>query len=423
MSSAKEAKPTLGGTRAIRQRKRNIQVKHDPEAFRDALFEVFDGELEVSDMKKVMQSLDKESFDYSRYGEVFAEVMIAGNIVEPGGSLRGEALPICVFTAPSSEQVYGAVEILHQMMRRKPFLRARYDTVVVKLQLFLPSYTPEARQNFACTVGLMMSRAMLTPSVLKEIGAESNVEGNFALDFMTGVIQEFLKENENNATKLMNLLRAAGMDMEAIVNLMPSKQRSAEELSRYFERLGLEKLVEENERRVRQLKVADVRSGVAEQVAEGVPNEETAEWVDQKCQKTSVSDVDRVIAVWDGILESVDLDRKAQQNRVALLTALKVNSPLLYRTCKGGKDEVVLLVQIQNYVSNDMELLKIGAFRDIVYVLYKEDVFGEDTILRWFRRGTTLVKGTAASSNIIREQMQPFVDWLENAEEETPVAA
>jgi len=383
------------------------------------LFEVFD-ELgsDLSDMKKVVQALDKEAFDYSRYGEVFAECMIAGNMVEPGGSLRGgKALSICVFQAANQEALAMSIEILHQMMRRKPFLRARFDTVVSKLQLFLSSYTTTARDNFAKAVGMMMSRAMLSPTVLKDTQPEANIDSGFALEYITQVIIEFLRENENNIEKLMNLLRAAGVDMDTIVNLMPSKTRSAEALSAHFEKHNLSELVEENEKRLRQLKVTDVRNGVAEQIGEGLPTDEIAEWVAKKCAETSVNDIDRVIAVWNGILDSVDLERKAQQNRVALLTALTLNAPLLYKICKNGKDEVVLIVQIQNYISSDMELLKIGVFRDIVYVLYMKDVFSEDTVLRWFRRGTTLVKGTAASSNIIREQMQPFIKWLETAEE------
>jgi len=39
--------------------------------------------------------------------------------------------------------------------------------------------------------------------------------------------------------------------------------------------------------------------------------------------------------------------------------------------------------------------------------------------LRRCRRIYTLNKGSAASSNILRDQMTPFIKWLETAEEES----
>ncbi|KAA8494476.1 Basic leucine zipper and W2 domain-containing protein 1-A [Porphyridium purpureum] len=418
-SAAKEQKPTLGGAPNIKTRKRNITTKHDPEAFRDALGEVLDEIEQLSDIKRAVTMLDKETFDYSRYGEVFAECMLAGNIVEPGGSLRGVPFQMCVFEAASSEQVAQVVELLAQMMRRKPFLRARYDAVVQKLQLFLSSYSERNRLNFGSVVGLMMAKSMLTPSVLREIQSDANVEGHFALDHVSAVIKTYMSENDGNVEKLNNLLRVAGLDMEFMVGLLPSKIRSPEELSAYFHRLGLDQLVQENEKRLHQLKVTEVRNGVTERINEGLSPAEIVAFVDAKCEESKVSQVDRVVAVWNGLLDTVDMDRKVQQNRVALLAALTQHHRTLYTACKNGKDEMVLMVQIQHFVSNDMELLKAGVFRDIAYVLYMKDVFSEDTILRWHRRGTTLVKGSAASSNIIREQMQPFIEWLETAEEMT----
>jgi hypothetical protein len=81
--------------------------------------------------------------------------------------------------------------------------------------------------------------------------------------------------------------------------------------------------------------------------------------------------------------------------------------------------ELELILRVQSCVSSDMELLKIAVFCDVVNLLYKKDVLSEDSILRWFRRGMRLEKGSAASSDIIRDQMLPFIRWLETAEEES----
>lgn len=232
-ATGKELKPTLSSG-PVRTRKRNIQTKRDPEAFRNRLLEVFDEAvrlcadhrlfysalasslwlllplarscaffservwppcgrrpradmtmlllpwlswflsirggcsvciawfgLQEGDVKKLVQLLDNDSLDYSRYGDVFGEVILAGNIVEPGGSLRSAPTPHCVFESETEENATIGVEAMHQIMRRKPFLRARFDAVVSKLLICLSTFGDVERDRFAFAVGLMLSRNMV----------------------------------------------------------------------------------------------------------------------------------------------------------------------------------------------------------------------------------------------------------------------
>ena len=112
-------------------------------------------------MKKLVQLHDNDSLDYSRYGDVFGEVILAGNIVEPGGSLRSAPTPHCVFESETEEKATIGVEAMHQIMRRKPFLRARFDAVVSKLLICLSTFGDVERDRFAFAVGLMLSRNMV----------------------------------------------------------------------------------------------------------------------------------------------------------------------------------------------------------------------------------------------------------------------
>lgn len=117
--------------------------------------------LQEGDVKKLVQLLDNDSLDYSRYGDVFGEVILAGNIVEPGGSLRSAPTPHCVFESETEENATIGVEAMHQIMRRKPFLRARFDAVVSKLLICLSTFGDVERDRFAFAVGLMLSRNMV----------------------------------------------------------------------------------------------------------------------------------------------------------------------------------------------------------------------------------------------------------------------
>lgn len=414
--ASKELKPTLG-TGFPKTRKRNIQTKLDPDTFRTRIFE----ELATHGISAAtIPALSNDEFDYSRYGEVFCEVMIAGNIVEPGGAVRSNPPPTthCVFAAPTPDVVLEVVGVMHQLMRRKPFLRARYDAVLTKLLSCLPVFETLARSNLAAAIASMLERQMLSPGVLKSLSSQSAISSGIALDFMTAIITSFLEQNNQSVDKLMVLLKSAGIDTGTMVNMMPAGSRSAEALSEHFAALGLDKLVEQNERRVKTDNIRTLRDGIAERIG-SVPLQELVTFVETMRTETGLTEAEGVHATWSGVVASVNLSRKTQQNRTALLTATQKGASLLERVCESGPMQIELILRVQTYVSADMELLKIAVFCDVINLLYQKDVLSEEAILRWFRRGMRFEKGSAASSNIIREQMIPFVKWLETAEEES----
>lgn len=414
--ASKELRPTLG-TGIPKTRKRNIQTKLDPETFRSRVFEV----LEIHGISQsIIPALSNDELDYSRYGEVFCEVMIAGNIVEPGGAVRSNPPPTrhCVFAAENVDSVLAVVDVMHQIMRRKPFLRARYDAVLTKLLSCLSVFESTARSNLAVAIATMLERQMLTSAVLKSLSSPSAISSGIALDFMTAIITSFLDQNNQSVEKLMVLLKSAGIDTGTMVNMMPSGSRSAEALSEHFAALGLDKLVEQNERRVKTDKIRTLQDGIAERLGK-VSMPDLISFVKMTRIETGLSESEGVHAAWSGVVSSVNLSRKTQQNRTALLLATQKGAPLLEHLCQSGEMQIELILQIQAYVSADMELLKNSVFRDVLNLLYHKDVLSEQAILRWSRRGMRLEKGSAASSDIIRNQMVPFVRWLETAEEES----
>ena len=66
---------------------------------------------------------------------------------------------------------------------------------------------------------------------------------------------------------------------------------------------------------------------------------------------------------------------------------------------------------LQVYCYEDSKLLKL--FSNTVRILYDADVLGEDTILFWYKKGSH-PKGR----NVFLRDIEPFIKWLEEAEEE-----
>merc|ERR1712165_650766 len=112
--SQKAALPSLTGHRT-KTRKRDEKKVNDPTGFRDSVIEGLsntgsDGsditETEVGvDLDAVFKFLDTagNKLDYRRYGEALLEILIAGGLLAPGGSIQqdGEKGPVstsaCIF--------------------------------------------------------------------------------------------------------------------------------------------------------------------------------------------------------------------------------------------------------------------------------------------------------------------------------------
>ena len=67
--------------------------------------------------------------------------------------------------------------------------------------------------------------------------------------------------------------------------------------------------------------------------------------------------------------------------------------------------------ELQVYCYEDSKLLKL--FSQILRILYDADVLGEDAILFWYKKGSH-PKGR----NVFLHDVEPFIKWLEEAEEE-----
>lgn len=66
---------------------------------------------------------------------------------------------------------------------------------------------------------------------------------------------------------------------------------------------------------------------------------------------------------------------------------------------------------VQVYCYEDAKLLKL--FAKVVRILYDNDILGEDTIQWWYKKGSH-PKGR----NVFLRDIEPFIKWLEEAEED-----
>lgn len=147
---------------------------------------------------------------------------------------------------------------------------------------------------------------------------------------------------------------------------------------------------------------------------------------------------------------------KVVDDSTVFMIKVKTWAELLNTFCTSGKLELELMYKVQMQCYEDAKLMKL--FPEIIRSLYDQDVLAEDTILHWFRKGTntkgryeifpwTVVYGSKTviysflilvsvifpcsptcyllllliwnwyRQNFVKA-LEPFVNWLEEAEEE-----
>ncbi|CAN6447495.1 unnamed protein product [Victoria cruziana] len=409
--SSKE-RPTLGGTR-IKTRKRNIAAPLDPAAFADAVVQIYLDN--AGDLELVAKSVESSDLNFSRYGDTFFEVVFTGGRTQPGTIKpdEGERHTYSVLDCePTREAILPYVLYIQKTLRRRPFLIKNLENVMRRFLQSLELFEENERKKLAIFTALTFSQKLsgLPPeTVFQPLLKDSLVAKGLVLSFITDFFKEYLVEN--SLDDLIALLKRGKME-DNLLEFFPTSKRSAEGFSEHFRKEGLLPLVDYNEKKIFDVKLKEMKSALISQISEEADTLEVIETVKQHVRDAKLPDIDVVKILWDVIMEAVQWSGKnQQQNANATLRQVKTWAKLLNTFCVNAKLELELMYKIQIQCYEDAKLMKL--FPEIIRSLYDQDVLGEDTILMWFRRGTN-PKGRQT----FVKALEPFVNWLEEAEEE-----
>uniref|UniRef100_A0A803KMP8 W2 domain-containing protein n=1 Tax=Chenopodium quinoa TaxID=63459 RepID=A0A803KMP8_CHEQI len=421
--SSKE-RPTLGGTR-IKTRKRNIAAPLDPAAFSDAVVQIYLDN--AGDLELIAKSIESSELDFSRYGDTFFEasilycllhgdgVVFTGGRTQPGTTKpdEGERHTYSVIHCePTREDILPSVFFIQKILRRRPFLIKYLENVMRRFLQSLELFEDNERKKLAIFTALAFSQKLsgLPPeTVFQPLLKDNLVAKGLVLTFLTEFFKEFLVEN--TLDDLIALLKRGKVE-DKLLDFFPSSKRSPEAFSEHFTKEGLVPLVQYNEKKLFELKLAEMKSALTTQISEEADVEEVIETVKHHVKESKLPDIEIVRLLWDVIMDAVQWSGKnQQQNANTALRQVKTWAKLLNSYCTSGKLELELIYKVQIQCYEDAKLMKL--FPEIVRSLYDQDVLAEDTILHWFRKGTN-PKGRQT----FVKSLEPFVKWLEEAEEE-----
>ncbi|KAK9735818.1 hypothetical protein RND81_04G230400 [Saponaria officinalis] len=409
--SSKE-RPTLGGTR-IKTRKRNISAPLDPAAFSDAVVQIYLDN--AGDLELVAKSVESSELDFSRYGDTFFEVVFIGGRTQPGTtkSDEGERHSYSVIDCePKRESILPYVFYIQKILRRRPFLIKNLENVMRRFLQSLELFEENERKKLAIFAALTFSQKLsgLPPeTVFQPLLKDNLVAKGLVLTFVTDFFKEYLVDN--SLDDLIALLKRGKVE-ENLLDFFPLSRRSAEVLSEHFTKEGLQQLVQYNEKKMFEVKLAEMKTALTTQIAEEADVGEVIETVKHHVKEAKLPEIEVVRLLWDVVMDAVQWSGKnQQQNANAALRQVKTWAELLNTFCTTGKLELELIYKVQIQCYEDAKLMKL--FPEIIRSLYDQDVLAEDTILHWFRKGTN-PKGRQT----FVKSLEPFVKWLEEAEEE-----
>uniref|UniRef100_A0A8C7J2H5 Basic leucine zipper and W2 domains 1a n=1 Tax=Oncorhynchus kisutch TaxID=8019 RepID=A0A8C7J2H5_ONCKI len=408
MNNQKQQKPTLTGQR-FKTRKRDEKERFDPTQFQESIVQGLNQT--GSDLEAVAKFLDASGakLDYRRYAETLFDILVAGGMLAPGGSISDDLTrtEFCLFTAQEDlETMQAYAQVFNKLIRRYKYLEKGFEEEIKKLLLFLKGFTESERNKLAMLTGILLANGNISAAVIGSLFNENVVKEGVSAAFAVKLFKSWIYERDINAVAVA--LRKVSMD-NRLMELFPANKRSCEHFSKYFTDAGLKELSDfaRNQEAIGSRK--ELQKELQEMMTQPIRMSIIA-YVREEMKKTSISEQLMIGIVWSSVMSCVEWNKKEELVCEQSIKHLKQYSPLLKAFTSQGASEIILLVKIQEYCYDNIHFMK--AFQKIVVLLYKADVLSEEAILKWYAEAHV-----AKGKSVFLEQMKKFVEWLKNAEE------
>uniref|UniRef100_A0A8B9S394 Basic leucine zipper and W2 domains 1 n=1 Tax=Apteryx owenii TaxID=8824 RepID=A0A8B9S394_APTOW len=411
MNNQKQQKPTLSGQR-FKTRKRDEKERFEPTQFQDCIIQ---GLSETgTDLEAVAKFLDASGakLDYRRYAETLFDILVAGGMLAPGGTLADDMMrtDVCVFAAQEDlETMQAFAQVFNKLIRRYKLIFLLIKTFKFYQLITIQKRYESERNKLAMLTGILLANGTLNASVLNSLYNENLVKEGVSAAFAVKLFKSWINEKDINAVAVS--LRKVNMD-NRLMELFPANKQSVEHFSKYFTEAGLKELSEyvRNQQSIGARK--ELQKELQEQMSRGDLFKDIILYVKEEMKKNNISEQTVIAIIWSSVMSTVEWNKKEELVAEQAIKHLKQYSPLLAAFTTQGQSELTLLLKIQEYCYDNIHFMK--AFQKIVVLFYKAEVLSEEPILKWYK-DAHLAKG----KSVFLEQMKKFVEWLKNAEEES----
>ncbi|CAO2832587.1 unnamed protein product [Amaranthus hypochondriacus] len=177
----------------------------------------------------------------------------------------------------------------------------------------LELFEDNERKKLAIFTALAFSQKLsgLPPeTVFQPLLTDNLVAKGLVLTFITDFFKEYLVEN--SLDDLISLLKRGKVE-ENLLDFFPSSKKSPEAFAEHFTKEGLVQLVQYNEKKIFEVKLAEMKSSLIAQLAQEADVEEVIETVKHHLKEAKLPDIEVVRILWDVIMDAVQWSGKNQQ--------------------------------------------------------------------------------------------------------------
>lgn len=411
--SQKIERPVLSGQR-IKTRKRDEKEKYDPTGFRDAVIAGL--EKNGSDLESISKYLDiaGNKLDYRRYGEVLFDILIAGGLLVPGGSISQDGekpkTEYCIFSAPEDmESMRNQEQVFIKLMRRYKYLEKMFEEEMKKVLIFIKGFTPSERTKLARMTALWIVNGSVPPTVLLSLINEHLIKDEIALDFLLEVCSTI--KQEKGLSSLVQILKKGNVESR-LMEFFPTKKQTEEYLKSVFIEKGLAEVVKLHKAQASYEAKRELTQVLKDDIQDNKTHKEIIANLRELALKSNIADHEVIGLIWTTVMSFGEWNKKEELVTNQALKHLKQYTQLLNAFATTDKAELSLILKVQEFCYENMNFMT--AFQKIILLFYQAGIVSEESVLKWYKDGHSQ-KGKMH----FLEQMKKFVEWLQNAEEES----
>uniref|UniRef100_A0A3B3ZMQ0 W2 domain-containing protein n=1 Tax=Periophthalmus magnuspinnatus TaxID=409849 RepID=A0A3B3ZMQ0_9GOBI len=405
MNNQKQQKPTLTGQR-FKTRKRDEKERFDPTQFQESIVQGLNQT--GTDLEAVAKFLDASGakLDYRRYAETLFDILVAGGMLAPGGTLSDDMTrtEFCLFTAQEDlETMQAYAQVFNKLIRRYKYLEKGFEEEIKKLLLFLKGFTESERNKLAMLAGILLANGSISASILNSLFNENLVKEGVSAAFAVKLFKSWINEKDINS--VAGSLRKVGMD-NRLMELFPANKRSCEHFSKYFNEAGLKEISDFARNQLSIGARKELQKELQEQMARSDPIKEIIAYTRDEMKKAGLSEQTIIGIIWSSVMSSVEWNKKEELVTEQAIKHLKV-----------GNCPAFSLLHCFHLVAHSrctqLCYITLSSVQSVLSVCVPTaDVLSEEAILKWYSEAH-LAKG----KSVFLEQMKKFVEWLKNAEE------
>ncbi|KIM69316.1 hypothetical protein SCLCIDRAFT_1208716 [Scleroderma citrinum Foug A] len=406
-------KPSLQGVR-IKARKGAVkaQAKHEPAVFRDQLYKHLETTPD-NDFDAIANKLLQagSTLDYLKYADALFEILLVGGLIQPGGSYVDDGAPMSPFSIfkandPASvDDLKNYVQVLIKLIRRYKYLQKPLEERALPTLLqYFNRWSPDQRNKFATTVGLLIAQGFVTAACLQSLTKDHLVKNDVSAIMLAIVFRAYLAEQpmEHLATALKR------GNIKDLLAFFPPNRRDGKILDEHFRKENLPQVADWYTKRQQVLAKEGIMSELKELYNHEEPEEAVVAAIQNKLEENPLADTDLIQCLWQGLIATVDWSARADQIEGLALREVGKFAPVLEAFCKGPKVEVALINAVQVYCYDDTRFMK--TFTPILKVLYNKDCISDQAIIYWHQKGSKpqgrqhFIKATEALVKFLQEQ-------------------